>query len=186
MNIIISRARAQAIYRREESVLRERSLGFNSRRIIPLLEEELHTINNQIREPPEWWRTNIMLNHPEWNDEETNDYLNNLWDELSTEEQREIISSDMGNNSQGTEIMDESLPLPPRSRIVSESHPEGNDEIGIVGLTCIICMENKSKIFPRCGHVCCCIKCSNKIFLSSKICPVCRELWCGLRILYFP
>jgi len=41
---------------------------------------------------------------------------------------------------------------------------------------CIICYDNIANIAFKCGHRCCCRKCSDKIFESTKHeCPICRK-----------
>lgn len=184
------------------------------RQALNMWEDESQVISNDYFEPPDWLGENITSNHPDWTNEDVRYYLDSLWNELSTEEQREFTS-------QGTEIVNDEFheqeevldsgvvgennlypfpafifntvinniplpPPPPPPKIVPDSHPDGDDEIGIEGLTCVVCMENKVKIFPRCGHVCACIKCSKGICLNSGRCPLCREYWCDLRMMYFP
>lgn len=153
--------------------------------------------NTQI---PEWWAVwyeRIQITHPDWNNETIDNYLHELWEELSVGEQREFssrIEQEREYTSQGRDIVSEevldsgylSIPLPPPPKIIPDTHPDGEDELGINGLTCIVCMENKVKIFPHCGHVCACIKCSKSICLSTGKCPLCREYWYDLRMVYFP
>lgn len=192
---------------------RSRTLEMESR----ILENDSEPeVTSNYLDPPDWLGQNMTTNHPDWTDEDVRYHLDSLWNELSTEEQRQFTS-------QGTEIVydgefyeDEVLdsgivgedvqnitnmppttnitniynirlpPPPPPPKIIPDSHPDGDDEVGIEGLTCVICMENKVKIFPRCGHVCACIKCSKGICLNSGRCPLCREYWCDLRMMYFP
>ncbi len=42
---------------------------------------------------------------------------------------------------------------------------------------CIICYDNIANVTFKCGHRCCCRKCSDKIFKSQKHeCPICRKM----------
>jgi len=60
-------------------------------------------------------------------------------------------------------------------------HPEGEDEPSEGELTCVICMTNKSQIIStRCGHLCCCVGCSKRLYQRHDKCPKCREPWDNL------
>lgn len=203
-----SRARTQAIERHEER-LRNNN---HSLPVSPLSEP----IPNGDLEPPGWLAANFAINHPDWTSEDVAYNLDRLWTELSTEEQIEFICQGpqvIFNEyyQEEEEVLDSGVldednlypyptfvfnsvinnysslpPPPPPPKIVPDSHPSGDDEEGIDGLTCVVCMENKVKVFPRCGHLCCCIGCSKAICLDNGRCPICREYWCDLRMVYFP
>ena len=60
-----------------------------------------------------------------------------------------------------------------------EKHPTGDDVEAIdPNQSCVICMVNKCQITSTsCGHLCCCIGCSQQLYQSDGRCPQCRGEW---------
>jgi hypothetical protein len=50
---------------------------------------------------------------------------------------------------------------------------------------CVACNTNKKSIAGRCGHLCVCSSCSDKLLDTSKKCPMCRAPWTDPRVIYF-
>ena len=63
-----------------------------------------------------------------------------------------------------------------------ERHPTGDDvEATDPDQSCVICMTNKCQIASTsCGHLCCCIGCSQKLYQRDGRCPNCRGEWKNL------
>ena len=66
-----------------------------------------------------------------------------------------------------------------------KNHPDGEDEESVHNdYSCSICLNNKVRILStNCGHLCCCIGCSKKLYNSSiekRKCPICRNEWNNL------
>lgn len=56
---------------------------------------------------------------------------------------------------------------------ILESNSTDNSDSNTI---CICCMKNQRETtFNPCGHVCCCMLCSIKIFQRDKKCPLCRK-----------
>ena len=74
-----------------------------------------------------------------------------------------------------------SPPAPRREDVIREDHPEGEDEPSEGEQTCVICLANKPQIIStRCGHLCCCVGCSKRLYQRHDKCPKCRGLWDNL------
>lgn len=64
------------------------------------------------------------------------------------------------------------------------NHPEGEDEEGVDGFQCIICLDKKPCIMGECKHLCVCIKCSKELYNKHGKCPKCRVPWINLVKVY--
>ena len=64
-------------------------------------------------------------------------------------------------------------------------HPSGTDvQAETDHYRCPVCYENLGRIKSiKCGHLLC-IKCSKKVYTSTKNCPTCRKPWKKLTLLY--
>lgn len=153
----------------------------------------------------------VRADHPDWDNVEIGEYVEQLWIDISPEERNLYIQNDEEDNqleqsieqllNDPMEIDQEVYPFPvftinninvipppppyPPPKQVPASHPEGEDVPGVEGLTCAICLENKTQIVARCGHLCACIKCSKGVCLNAGTCPMCREPWEDLRRVFF-
>lgn len=66
-----------------------------------------------------------------------------------------------------------------------QQHPIGIDYMAQRGeKTCSICLTNIPNISGVCGHLCCCIECSKKLYKERGLCPICRKEWEDLRLVY--
>ena len=50
--------------------------------------------------------------------------------------------------------------------------------------TCVACNDKKKSMAGKCGHLCLCNECSDTIVSTSKKCPICRQPWVDVRVIY--
>lgn len=95
-------------------------------------------------------------------------YQSESSEEISEESSEEISEGDLYESSS-----------------IEKNHPDGEDEESVHNdYSCSICLNNKVRILStNCGHLCCCIGCSKKLYNSSiekRKCPICRNEWNNL------
>lgn len=83
-------------------------------------------------------------------------------------EEMEVMYSKLG---QSTSVVD--VPSAPAPSEPSISPQTSVDENPKESSECVVCMENScAVVFIPCGHLCCCLKCSDAI---EQLCPMCRQ-----------
>lgn len=84
-------------------------------------------------------------------------------------EEIEATDSKMGTSISAIDLLP-SAPSP--SDVGEDSQVEGSVKSSEAS-ECVVCMENScAVVFIPCGHLCCCMKCSDSI---DKLCPMCRQ-----------
>ncbi|XP_077298455.1 E3 ubiquitin-protein ligase LRSAM1-like [Arctopsyche grandis] len=84
-------------------------------------------------------------------------------------EEMEVMHSKLG---QSTSVVDDipSAPAPSEPSISPQTSVDGNPK---ESSECVVCMEKScAVVFIPCGHLCCCLKCSDAI---EQLCPMCRQ-----------
>lgn len=67
-----------------------------------------------------------------------------------------------------------------------DTHPEFIDEISKTeDEHCVICFDNKRIFAGKCGHLCLCGICSKNIYEQKEaLCPICRNEWKEVRMIF--